>query len=77
MHNGIQLSRKGKLSFSESIFGSCSGDESVRIWDVRTGKDVKVIHAHNNEVLSCDFNKYENLIASASSDNTVKVWVHY
>ena len=48
----------------------------MRIWDNRTGKDVKRIHAHTNEVLSCDFNKYENFIASSSSDGTVKLWVY-
>lgn len=30
----------------ESIFGSCSGDQTLRVWDIRTGKDVKRIHAH-------------------------------
>lgn len=58
----------------ESIFGSCSGDSTVRVWDIRSGKDVKRIHAHQNEVLSCDFNKYENFIATSSTDNTIKLW---
>jgi WD40 repeat protein len=47
----------------------------MRIWDIRSGKDVKKIHAHANEVLSCDFNKYENFIATSSTDNTIKLWV--
>ncbi len=59
----------------ESIFGSCSGDQTVRIWDLRAGKDVKRIHAHNNEVLSCDFNKYENFIATSCTDGTIRLWV--
>lgn len=46
----------------------------MRIWDTRTGKDVKRIHAHLNEILSCDFNKYENFIATSSTDNTIKLW---
>jgi peroxin-7 len=58
----------------ESIFGSCSGDQTARIWDIRVGKDVKKIHAHGNEVLSMDFNKYENYIATSSTDNTIKLW---
>jgi peroxin-7 len=61
-------------STHQSIFGSCSGDQTARIWDLRSGKNVKKIHAHNNEVLSMDFNKYENFIATGSTDNTVKVW---
>lgn len=35
---------------------------------------MKRIHAHTNEVLSMDFNKYENFVATASTDNTIKVW---
>lgn len=58
----------------ESIFGSCSGDQTVRIWDLRSNNAVKRIHAHSNEVLSMDFNKYENLVATCSTDNTIKVW---
>lgn len=58
----------------ESIFGSCSGDQTCRVWDLRSGKDVKRIHAHQNEILSMDFNKYENFVATASTDNTIKVW---
>ena len=58
----------------ESIFGSCSGDQTIRIWDLRTGKDVKKIHAHSNEVLSCDFNKYENFIASSCTDGSIRLW---
>ena len=44
------------------------------MWDLRSGKDVKRIHAHQNEVLSMDFNKYENFVATSSADNMVKVW---
>lgn len=58
----------------ESILASCSGDQSARIWDIRTGRDVKKIHAHTNEVLSVDFNKYENFIATGSTDNSIKLW---
>lgn len=58
----------------ESIFGSCSGDQTCRVWDLRTGKDVKRIHAHSNEVLSFDFNKYENFVATASTDNLIKLF---
>jgi len=58
----------------DSIFGSCSGDQTCRIWDLRSGKDVKRIHGHTNEILSMDFNKYENFVATASTDNTIKLW---
>ena len=58
----------------ESIFGSCSGDQLCRVWDLRSGKDVKKIHAHTNDILSIDFNKYENFIATSSTDNLIKIF---
>jgi len=44
------------------------------VWDIRQGRDVKRIQAHTNEVLTCDFNKYENFIVTGSTDNTIKLW---
>ena len=58
----------------ESIFASCSDDQTCRVWDLRSGKDVKRIRAHNNGILSIDFNKYENFIATASTDNLIKIF---
>lgn len=61
----------------ESIFASCSGDQLCRVWDLRSGKDVKKIHAHTNDILSIDFNKYENFIATSSTDNLIKIFVSH
>ena len=58
----------------DAIFASAASDQMCRIWDLRTGKDVKRIHAHTNDVLCCDFNKYENFIATGSTDNLIKVF---
>lgn len=57
----------------ESIIASCSGDETFRIWDLRTCKAVKTVKAHDNGA-GCDFNKYENYIATGSTDNTIKIF---
>lgn len=59
----------------DSIFASCSDDQTLRVWDTRSGKNVKKIHAHTKEVLTCDFNKYENFIATGSTDGTIRLWV--
>ncbi|MFN9899130.1 MAG: WD40 repeat domain-containing protein [bacterium] len=32
------------------------------------------MHAHSNEILSIDFNKYENFIATSSIDNLIKIF---
>jgi len=41
---------------------------------LRTFKAVKTVKAHNNEILTCDFNKYENYVATGSTDNTIKIF---
>ena len=58
----------------DSIFASCSADQMCRVWDLRTGKDEKRIHAHQSDILSIDFNKYENFIATSGADNLIKVF---
>ena len=35
---------------------------------------MKTVKAHDNEILSIDFNKYENYIATGSTDNSIKVF---
>lgn len=49
-------------------------DGTCRIWDIKTQKNVLAIPAHTNEVLGCDFNKYDEIIATCSTDNTSKIW---
>ena len=56
------------------VISSCGVDGTLRIWDIKTQRNVLAIPAHQNEVLSCDFNKYEELIATGSSDNTIKIF---
>ena len=53
---------------------TCGLDGFCRLWDIKTQKNVLAIPAHSNEVLSCDFNKYDDLIATGSTDNTIKLW---
>jgi len=60
-----------------SIFATCSGDKSLALWDDRTSSQSikRLDNAHEGEILSLDWNKYDNLqIATASVDRTVRVW---
>lgn len=57
-----------------SVVASTSADKTTKIWDVNSGKIIKTIIAHNSEVLHCDFNKYENILATAGSDGTLNVF---
>ena len=48
----------------------------MRIWDTNTPQSIhRVAPAHDAEVLTMDWNKYdENMIATGSVDRTVRIW---
>ena len=53
---------------------SCSGDETVLLWDTKTCQKVQTIGKHDGEVWSCDFSQFGIYICSTSSDKTVRIW---
>ncbi|KAF4024602.1 hypothetical protein G4228_016722 [Cervus hanglu yarkandensis] len=62
-------------------FASSSGDQTLRIWDVKTTGVRIVVPAHQAEILSCDWCKYNefspfhaSVLASCSYDFTVRFW---
>ena len=64
-------------SFSESVrrLASCSGDGTVRVWDVEERQCVATLSGHTAEVWSCHWHpKNANLLCSTSSDKSVIVW---
>lgn len=57
-------------------FASVSGDGYLKIWSVRdTVRPTAGVKAHDAEVLSCDWCKYErNVLATAGSDGLIRGW---
>lgn len=56
------------------MIASCGIDGTVRIWDMKSQKNVLAIPAHRQEAMTCDFNKYQDIIATGSGDNTIRLW---
>ncbi|MDA0835743.1 MAG: hypothetical protein O3A29_20915 [Planctomycetota bacterium] len=49
-------------------------DNTLRLWDLATGKSVKVMSGHTGLVLTVAISKDGKKIASGSTDNTIKTW---
>lgn len=53
---------------------SSSDDNTVRVWDARTGAELMVFTGHTGAVTSASFNDNGTQIVSCSDDNTIRVW---
>ena len=51
-----------------------SQDNTVRVWDIRTGLWQLVVQGHRDTVREVDISKAENLLATASVDQHVTLW---
>ncbi|MEM7016662.1 MAG: WD40 repeat domain-containing protein [Pseudomonadota bacterium] len=51
-----------------------AADEEIRLWTVETGKRLATLSAHENNLEALAFNTAGTLLASASEDDTVRIW---
>ncbi|KAH7038667.1 WD40-repeat-containing domain protein [Linnemannia elongata] len=65
-----------KMAFSpfKHHIVSTSSDNTVLLWDIASGKNVRTMRGHNKPVNSVAFSPSGNQIASGSSDNTIRLW---
>jgi WD repeat-containing protein 48 len=72
-----EKSEKGSvyaLSVSRSVLASGGPDAIVRLWDPKSGKRVTKFVGHTDNVRDILINESGDMIMTASSDQTVKVW---
>jgi WD40 repeat protein len=53
---------------------SASGDETLKVWDAASGRELRTLSGHTDRVNACAFSPDGKMIVSASEDNTLKVW---
>lgn len=69
---------------SKDVLCSCCGDKKIRVWNIndlnlptiRESKlaPVQTVLAHKLYINSCAYNPSGDIFATASSDDTVKLW---
>ncbi|OKH49391.1 nSTAND1 domain-containing NTPase [Scytonema sp. HK-05] len=64
----IAFSRDGKTIASGSY------DNTIKLWDVVTGKQIITLNGHSGQVNSVEFSRDGKTLASGSYDNTIKLW---
>ncbi|MBD2564285.1 MULTISPECIES: WD40 domain-containing protein [Nostoc] len=64
---GISFTPNGQF-----LAGACAND--IAIWDLNCGKLKNVLSGHSRTIYSLDTSSNGQIIASASLDNTVKLW---
>jgi dipeptidyl aminopeptidase/acylaminoacyl peptidase len=56
------------------MLASGAEDQTLRLWDAETGRELRVFNGHSSYVYSVAFSPYGRLLASASRDAAIRLW---
>src|SRR4030095_15451247 len=63
-----------RLSPGGRVLATGGYDNSIKLWDVAGGKELRTLDGHNGAVFELAFRPDGKVLASASGDRTVKLW---
>ena len=61
------------IKISSSLIASCSGDNSIKIWNFNLGTLEKSLEDHTKPVKTIDILN-DNILVSGGNDSIVKMW---
>src|SRR5260221_13526362 len=61
------------MSTDGFLLTSGANDSTVRLWDIRTGREVRRLKAHTNLVRSVAWSP-DGLLVSGAFDSTIRLW---
>ncbi|EER34096.1 hypothetical protein CTRG_02914 [Candida tropicalis MYA-3404] len=59
---------------NSNILASCSDDLTVRLWNTKTNKCIKIFKKHTYHITTLKFVQKGNILISGSSDETITIW---
>ena len=61
-------------SYKDNILFTGSKDESIRIWDLHSNKQIGIFEGHTSGVSALEVSNNGEFLVSGSWDNTIRVW---
>lgn len=71
-HTDVVQSAKYSPAGNAIVTGS--NDNTAKIWDAHTGKEIATLSGHNDWITSAVYSPAGDRIATSSKDSTIKVW---